>query len=152
MGLKLFSADGHNWNTRSGFLPAACALKATFLAKQGNSCLRILAQTWNGREQIKRASGKQCSVFLHREWARCDVSSSAPLPLRCWRLRQRKILTQVQTELFCRRPHRPVIVQIQYTRDRASVVAVCVCVCVWVWVWGCKMCAGMCLFVCEYVV
>lgn len=58
------------------------------------------------------------------------MSYSAPFPLCCWRLQQRWILTQVQTELFCRRPHQPVIVQIQYTRDEASVVASCVHVCV----------------------
>ena len=55
-------------------------------------------------------------------------------------------MTQVQTELFCRRPHQPVILQIQYTRDKASVVAVCVCACVCVGVRMQKY-AGMCFFV-----
>lgn len=78
--------------------------------------------------------------FPLREYVQYNVSSLAFFPpLCCWRLEQREILTQVQTELFCRRPHQPVILQIQYTRDKASVVAVCVCAraCVGVRMQGC---------------
>ncbi len=78
MSFKSFSAEDHilNWMTCSGFpwlekekiikSCAARALKAIFLAKEGDSCLLILKQTWNGREQIKRASGKQAQYSTER--------------------------------------------------------------------------------------
>lgn len=62
-----------------------------------------------GYESVPGWRARLSFLFLHR-----------------WQPKQTWILTQVQTELLYRRPHEPVILQTQYTRDQASVIAVCV--------------------------
>lgn len=124
------------------------ALKAIFLAGEGDSCSLILKQTRNGREQIKRASGKQAQLSTERVgsvW--CVLSSFFPALLATkaeidfdsganWAVLQTPTLARYLTNTIHQRP---------------GICCGCACVCVSLCGCGCEDVKSVCVAVSVWI-